>query len=158
VPQAGQGAAAAGIDSRLHGCRVQHRVVARRQRIHQVTQRETHPFGICPVQVGVRDDTLRRLRGRQVGLHDAAQQRIARPARVGEPVVPPGRLNLRTAHRDAGHLAQQLTSPPGHEPGPGGERRRQPQAGAARVHPAQRAEDRIGEQQVQRRGRGICRR
>src|SRR5208337_2524944 len=29
--------------------------------------------------------------------------------------------------------------------------------GAARVYPPQRTEDRIGEQQVQRRGRGICR-
>ena len=121
----------------------------------RLRQRETHPFGVGPVQVRVRDHTLRRLRGRQVGLHDAAQQRIARPARVGEPAVPPGRLNLRAAHRDAGHLAQQLPPPPGHQPGPGGQRRRQPQAGAARVHPAQRTEDRIGEQQVQRRRRGL---
>ena len=30
----------------------------------------------------------------QVGLHRAAQQRVARPARVGEPAVPAGRLYL----------------------------------------------------------------
>ena len=56
-----------------------------------------------------------------------------------------------------GHLAEQLPPPPGNQPGPGGQRRRQAQAEAARVHPAQRTEDRIGEQQVQRRGSSIRR-
>jgi len=50
-----------------------------------------------------------------------------------------------------------LPSPTVDEPGLGGKRRRKPQVEAARVHPAQRAEGRISEQQVQRRRHSIRR-
>ena len=78
----------------------------------------------------------------------------------------PGSANRRSrrdgstcerAHGDAGQFAEQLAPPPGDQSRPGGQRSGQAQAGAARVHPAQHARGRVGEQQVQGRRRGIGR-
>ena len=148
MPEAGQGAAAAGIDGGLQRRRVQQRVIARGQRVDQVGHPETNAFGVRPVQAGVCHHPFRGPRSSQVCLHRPAQQRIARPSRIGEPAVAPGRLHLRRAHRDAGQLTQQLTAPPGDKPRPASQRRSQAQAGTTRVHPAQRADSRISEQQV----------
>jgi hypothetical protein len=148
MPEARQGAAAAGVDGGLQRRRVQQRVIARGQRVDQVGHPETNAFGVRPVQSGVGHYAFRGPRRRQVRLHRPAQQRIARPSRIGEPAVAPGRLHLRRAHRDAGQLTQQLASPPGDKPGPASQRRSQAQAGTTRVRPAQRADGRIGEQQV----------
>ena len=63
-------------------------------------------------RLGVGDQPSAVSAGGQVGLHRAAQQRVARPGRVGEPAVPPGRLHLRAAHGDAGQLAGQLRPRP----------------------------------------------
>ncbi len=119
VPQPPQGAAAAGVDGGLGGRRVQQRVVARGQRVDQVGQHEADAFGVFLVQARLGHEALRGLRGGQVRLHRAAQQRVARPSRVGEPAVAPGRLHLGAAHGDAGQFAQQLASPPGDQPRPG---------------------------------------
>jgi len=75
-------AAAAGVDRGLQRRRVEHRVVAGRQRVDQVVQHEADPFRVGPVQVRVLSQALGRLRGRQVGLHRAAQQRVAGPVPV----------------------------------------------------------------------------
>jgi len=156
VPQARHGAAAAAVDGGLHGRRVQQRVIARRQGVDQVGQHEADALGVGLVQIGLTHDALRGLRRGQVGLHRAVQHRVARPAWVGEPAVPAGRLHLRAAHGDAAQLAKQLAPAPGDQPGPGRQCRRQAQAGAARIDPAQHARGRVGEQQVQRR-RGVGR-
>jgi hypothetical protein len=50
------------------------------------------------------------------------------------------------AHGDAGQLAGQLAASPGDQPRLGRQGRGQAQARAARVHPAQHAGGRIGEQ------------
>jgi len=156
VPQARQGASAAGIDGRLDGRRVQQRVIARGERVDQVGQHEADALGVGFVEARLGDDALGGLRRGQVGLHRAVQQRVARPARVGEPAVPAGRLHLRAAGRDAAEFAEQLAAAPGDQPWPGRQRGRQAQAGAARIHPAQHARGRVGQQQVQRR-RGVGR-
>ena len=120
MPQARQGAAAAGVEGGLDRRRVQQRVVARGQRVDQVGQHEADPFGVALVQAGLGHHAFHALRGGQVGLHRAAQQRVARPARFGEPAVPAGRLHLGAAHGDAGQLAGQLPPSPGDQPRPGG--------------------------------------
>ena len=157
VPQARHGAAAAGVDGGLRGRRVQQRVVARGQRVDQVGQHEANAFGVGLVQASPGYDTLRGLRGGEVGLHRAVQQRVARPSRVGEPAVPPRRLHLRASHGDAAQLAEQLAPPPGDQAGPDGQRSGQAQARAARVHPAQHARGRVGKQQVKGARRGVGR-
>jgi hypothetical protein len=139
MPQARHGAAAAGVERGLDRRRVQQRVVARGQRVDQVGHDKTDPFGVGLVQAGLGHHARHALRGGQVGLHRAAQQRIARPARVGEPAVPAGRLYLGAARGDAGQFAGQPPSSPGHQPRPGRQGRGQAQARPARVHPAQHA-------------------
>ncbi len=151
MPQPRDGAATAGVDGGLQRCRVQQRVVARGQRVNEIGDDEADAFGVGPVQSGLGYHALGGLRGGQVRLHRPAQQRVARPSRVGEAAVAPGRLHLRGADGDAGQLASQPAPPPGHQPGPVGQRRGQAQAGAARVHAALHADGRVGEQQVQGR-------
>jgi hypothetical protein len=111
MPQARHGAAAAGVEGGLGRGGIQQRVIAGGQRVDQVGQREPDPFAISLVQAGVGHHALRALRGGQVGLHGTAQQRVARPGRVGEPAVPPGRLHLGPAHGDAGQLTGQPPPP-----------------------------------------------
>jgi hypothetical protein len=155
VPEPGEEAAATGVDRRLQRRGVEQRVIARRHRVDQIFHQEIDPLPVGPVQVRVRGHRVGRLRGGQVGLHDAAQQWITRPAGIGEPAVPSGRLHLRGARRDPCHLTQQLPPPPGHQTRPGGQCRRQPQPGPARVESAQRTEHRVGQQQIQRRRDGF---
>ena len=62
MPQALQGAAAAGVDGGLHRRRVQQRVIARGQRVDQVGQHEADAFGVGLVQAGLGHHALRGLR------------------------------------------------------------------------------------------------
>ena len=82
----------------------------------------------------------------QVRLHRAAQQRVARPSRVGEPAVPPGRLHLRTRPRRCGPVRRAADArarrpagawPPAPRPGAGRSRPGSP--GAACPWPRRRA-------------------
>ena len=146
IPQARQGALAPGIDGGLYRRRVQQRVIARGQRVDHIGQHEPDPFGIFLVQPGLGHHALGGLRGGQVRLHRTAQQRIARPAWIGEPAVPPGRLHLRAAHGDAGQLAGQLRPPADDQPRLGRQGRGQAQARAAGVHPAHHAGGGIAQQ------------
>jgi hypothetical protein len=153
----GHGAAAAGLHRGLHRRRVEQRVIAGCHGIDQVGQHEADACRVGLVQAGVRDQVLRGLRCRQVRLHRPAQQRVARPARIGEPAVAAGWLDLRRAGGDTGQLADQPAAPAGEEPGPPGQRRGQAQSGASGVRAAQHADGRVGEQQVQGRCRSVCR-
>jgi hypothetical protein len=72
VPQAGQGAATAGVDGGLDRGRVEQRVVGRGQRVDQVGQHEPDPFGVGALQPGLGHEAFRARRGGQVGLHRPA--------------------------------------------------------------------------------------
>ena len=154
VPGPGQDAAAAGVDRRLPRLGGQQRAVARREGVHQVAHHEPHPLRVAPVERRRLNEVAGSGARREVGLHDPVQHRVARPRGVGEPAVLRGRRDGGVAARNAGEFRGQARGLPGHQAGTAGERRGEPQRGAAGEEPLQRAERRLGKEQV-KRGRGL---
>ena len=93
------------------------------------------------------------LPGRQVGLHQPAQQRVARPGRVGEPAVPLGRgdVEVPTADPAQSRRRGRPSRRPARARVPG---QRDGELRGRRVgrEPAHRAERGVDQQRVQRRG------
>ena len=130
----GQRAAAAGVDGRLQRRRVEQRVVARRERVDQVGQHEPTRVSSRQSRSASGQQRLGRLAGRQVGLHAAAQQRVAGPGRVGEPAVPRAGCDLRSCRPRSGR-ARRRAAPPRRPTSrrAAGQRGGQPQRGAVRA-------------------------
>ena len=146
MPQARQGAAAAGVERGLHRRRVQQRVVARGQRVDQVGQHEADPFGVSLVQAGLGHHAFHgsprwpgtpASRGAAAGCPPSPGRRTGGPGGTAAPASGPRRCG--PARRPAAPPARRPAAAWRPAPRPGAGQSRPGSSGAACRWPHRRA-------------------